>query len=96
MSAAIQTAAVQRVSRKLEVAALARTDLARAHHYAMSAKECIFAAQDALSLVWQEGAQGRTRRAFLMKFERRLARLRSELEQLDNIALAFARGGELR
>lgn len=96
MSAAIQTAAVQRVSRKLETAALARTDLARAHHYAMTAKECIFAAQDALSLVWSEGTHGAARRAFLQKLERRLAKVRADLEQLDNIALAFARGGELR
>lgn len=60
---------------------------AEAHRRAMAAKTCIFSAQDALSLAWSELAEGRSTAKLaplLRKLERRLARVRTELDQLDN------------
>lgn len=57
------------------------------HRAAMAAKRSTFAAQDALSLAWSDHADrrpGALRAAVLRKVERRLQRVRSELEQLDN------------
>lgn len=77
---------------RLEHVRAATCDLQRVHRSAMAAKECTFTAQDALSRVWSEGEPGPKRRALLKKLERRLARVRAELEQLDNDCLLFEGG----
>lgn len=72
--------------------------IAQTHATAMSAKNAIFTAQDALSRAWSAHAEAEAsgdrdlkRDRLLRKIERRLGRCRSELEQLDNECLA-ARG----
>lgn len=78
-----------------------RLKLERTHTAAMLAKESIFRAQDALSLAWTAHAEteerfGRdaARKRLLCKMEKRLARCRAELEQLDNEWLAYCAAGE--
>lgn len=66
----------------------------RAHCYAMAAKEAVFCAQDKLSRAWMGDAMPMGKRAALLrKLERRLAKVRAELEQLDNDALAYRMAG---
>lgn len=72
----------------------ARHGVAAAHVASMSAKDSIFRAQDALSRAWSAHAEAEARGdrdlkrdRLLRKMERRLARCRTELEQLDNEAL---------
>lgn len=72
----------------------------RAHGLALAAKEVVFLAQDELSNAWnyQSDVNRPTgkRAALLRKLERRLAKVRAELEKLDNDALAYRMaGGEL-
>lgn len=61
-----------------------------AHAAAMDAKEAVFRAQDRLSEAWQEHASRETRGdrdlprdRTLVQIERRLAKVRAELETLD-------------
>ncbi len=57
-------------------------NITEAHRRAMLAKEAVFKAQDATSLAW-DGATD-SERKLLRKIEKRLAKVRFELEQLDN------------
>lgn len=79
------------IEMQLELARVRNGDVARVHAFAMAAKECIFSAQDAASLAWSAGEPGPKRRALLKKLDRRLAKVRRELEELDNDWLAVAR-----
>lgn len=61
------------------------------HELAMATKEATFRAQDALSRAWSDhaereelGDRGRERERLLRKLEKRLGRVRAELEQIDN------------
>lgn len=78
------------ITPRLEWAASAPNPIDAAHHFAMAAKECTFTAQDAVSRAWTELATpdmsvaARRRRTLLKKIERRLAKVRRELEELDN------------
>jgi hypothetical protein len=56
-----------------------------AHDLAMAAKEAIFRAQDACSLAWEREPE---KRAVQRKVEKRLAKIRAELEALDRDVLA--------
>lgn len=66
-------------------------EIVTAHRRAMDAKEQVFLAQDAVSRAWsvEVNAPRRDakRQALLKKIEKRLARVRGELEQLDNAVL---------
>jgi type II secretory pathway component PulJ len=57
-----------------------RPSLEGAHKLAMDAKATIFRAQDACSLAWEHDPQ---QRVALRKVEKRLAKVRAELEALD-------------
>jgi hypothetical protein len=95
--------AVANIAAQLEWAASGSDEVDRVHRFAMAAKECTFTAQDALSLAWNRGQRAtgrqpgtrRKRETLLRKLERRLARVRAELEQLDNDYRAAA-AGEVR
>lgn len=68
------------------------TNLQLAHARAIDAKECVFKAQDALSLAWIDHAEQRPGAApvrVLRKLERRLGKVRAELEALDVDVLAY-------
>lgn len=72
--------------------------MAAAHDAAMLTKESVFRAQDALSRAWSAHAEAEAagdrdmkRDRLLLKMERRLARCRAELEQLDNEVMQAVR-----
>lgn len=74
---------------------MTRTLILEAHRLAMHTKEATFRAQDALSAAWRSHAEEEARGdrslkrdKLLRKLETRLARVRAELEQLDNEVLA--------
>lgn len=78
-----------------------RDDIAHAHQHAMAAKEQVFLAQDAVSRAWHAEVNAPTqsqdprRRRVLGKIEKRLARVRAELEQLDTVVLQAQQNGEV-
>lgn len=84
------TAANARIA--IEIAEGRADAVDRAHRHAMAAKECTFTAQDEVSRAWASQSPNRRRAALLRKLERRLAKVRTELEQLDNDYLAFKAG----
>jgi hypothetical protein len=97
--------AVANIAAQLEWAASGSDEVDRVHRFAMAAKECTFTAQDALALAWNDrgqratGRQPGTRRkreTLLRKLERRLARVRAELEQLDTDYRAAGRSDDGR
>lgn len=61
----------------------------QAHAAAMSAKQAVFKAQDAVSAAWDTTAPGD--RKVLRKMERRLALVRAHLEALDRETPSWAR-----
>lgn len=73
--------------------AVRRSDspLERAHHAAMNAKEATFIAQDVCSAGWLRASKAQQRE--LRKFEKRLARVRAELEALDRQYLSARHRG---
>lgn len=59
------------------------SDAELAHMYAMTAKRAIFSAQDAASCACGREQASPTELKLLRKFEKRLAKIRAELEALD-------------
>jgi hypothetical protein len=70
-----------------------RASLDAAHQLAMEAKRTIFRAQDACSLAWEGDPQ---QRVTLNKVDKRLRKIRAELEALDRDVLAARRNGGAR
>lgn len=70
-------------------------EIANAHRQAMTAKSHVFLAQDALSRSWSEIAVvgGPQDQVLRRRLEKALAKVRAELEKLDNVMLAARRAG---